>query len=96
MSSKELNLEKKNKYSKHKQKSKTKKIKKSRKGRKKSTISNFLLTTFDMIDVSIIRIPKAKIRSSGMMMEPQLLSRISKILQKYYHRSLRQKTIHHL
>lgn len=41
---------------------KTKQIKKGKQGRRKSTISNFLITTFEMIDVSMIRIQKARER----------------------------------
>lgn len=54
MSSKELNLQIKNQGL-HFPSAKTKKIKKGKQGRKKSAISNFLITTFEMIDVRLTR-----------------------------------------
>ena len=56
MSSKELIPSKERRNPNFTEGSKTKKI---RKGRKKSAISNFLLITFNMIEVEVIRIPRA-------------------------------------
>jgi hypothetical protein len=74
--------------------SKTKKIKKGKQGRKKSTISNFLITTFEMIDVRLIRIPKAKIQSFGTRMALRSSSRTLRTsLKSSLHFSKREITL---
>lgn len=72
------------------------KTKKIRKGRKRNPISNFLLITYKMIDVKLIRIRKQTIQSNGHLMEILYLSIMSKNLLRFYQSFSRPKTILHL
>lgn len=79
MASKELNPRKSANFPKNLEQKKTKQIQKKRKGRKKSTISNFLITTFNMIDVKLKRIPKARGLSYGTRTALRSLSKTLRI-----------------
>jgi hypothetical protein len=72
------------------------KTKKIRKGRKRNPISNFLLITYKMIDVILIRILKQTIQFNGHQMEILYLLIMLKNLLKSCQSFLRPKTILHL
>lgn len=72
------------------------KTKKIRKGRKRNPISNFLLITYKMIDVILIRIQKPITQLNGHLMEILYLSIMSRNSLKSYQSFSRQKTTLHL